>query len=61
MAKITLSFEIDGVNEEDTDEIEENIKELLKFGGEQLDCDIYDINFIKFETSCKEYNEEDEE
>jgi hypothetical protein len=58
MAKVTLSFEIENVNEEDTWEIEEAVKEVLKVGGEALDHYIYDIKFIEFETDYEEYEEE---
>jgi hypothetical protein len=59
MAKVTLSFEIENVNEEDTWEIEESVKAVLKTGGELLDHCIYDINFIEFETSPEEDEEEE--
>jgi hypothetical protein len=58
MAKVTLSFEIENVNEGDIDEIEGNIEELLHFGAEQLGCKINNINFIEFETSPEENEEE---
>jgi hypothetical protein len=59
MAKVTLSFEIENVNEDDIWEIEANIEELLKFGAEQLECPIHDINFIEFETNFEEDKDED--
>jgi hypothetical protein len=61
MAKVTLSFEIDDVNEDDTWEIEEVIKGILNCGAESWNYIISKIQFIEFETNPYEEEDGDEE